>query len=73
MGLRQGRHIQVRHPKNSKEKKQASNLRSILRKKNCHVSARRFSIQFCVGTPEGHQKSIFNTSKVKKNKDTYGI
>jgi hypothetical protein len=25
-----------------------------------------------MGTPEGHQKSIFNTSKVKK-KDTYGI
>jgi hypothetical protein len=24
-------------------------------------------------TTEGHQKSIFNTSKVKKNKDTYGI
>jgi hypothetical protein len=23
--------------------------------------------------PEGHQKSIFNTPKVKKNKDTYGI
>jgi hypothetical protein len=26
-----------------------------------------------MGTPEGHQKSIFNTSKVKKNKDIYGI
>jgi hypothetical protein len=26
-----------------------------------------------MGTPEGHQKSIFNTPKVKKNKDTYGI
>jgi hypothetical protein len=26
-----------------------------------------------MGTPEGHQKSIFNTAKVKKNKDTYGI
>jgi hypothetical protein len=26
-----------------------------------------------MGTPEGHQKSKFNTSKVKKNKDTYGI
>jgi cellulose biosynthesis protein BcsQ len=24
-------------------------------------------------TPEGYQKCIFNTSKVKKNKDTYGI
>jgi hypothetical protein len=27
-----------------------------------------------MGHPEGHQKSIFNTPKVKKkNKDTYGI
>jgi hypothetical protein len=26
-----------------------------------------------MGTPEGHQKSIFNTQKVKKNKDTYGF
>jgi hypothetical protein len=24
-------------------------------------------------TPEGHQKIIFNTPKVKKNKDTYGF
>jgi hypothetical protein len=24
-------------------------------------------------TPQGHRKSIINTSKVKKNKDTYGI
>jgi hypothetical protein len=39
---------------------------SRIRKKNFHL-------QFCIGTPEGHQKSIFNTSKVKKNKDTYGI
>jgi hypothetical protein len=26
-----------------------------------------------MGTPEGHQKSIFKTSKVEKNKDTFGI
>jgi hypothetical protein len=26
-----------------------------------------------MGTPEGHQNSMLNTSKVKKNKDTYGI
>jgi hypothetical protein len=26
-----------------------------------------------MGTPEGHQKSIFNSPKMKKNKDTYGI
>jgi hypothetical protein len=32
-----------------------------------------FYLQFCMGTPEGHQKTIFNTPKVKKNKDTYGI
>jgi hypothetical protein len=24
-------------------------------------------------TPEGHQESIFNTPKVKRNKDTQGI
>jgi hypothetical protein len=34
----------------------------------CRVSARRLS---CMGTPKGHQKSIFNTPKVKK--DTYGF
>jgi transposase len=26
-----------------------------------------------MGISEGHQKSIYNTPKVKKNKDTYGI
>jgi hypothetical protein len=26
-----------------------------------------------MGTPEGHQKSIYNTPPVKKKKDTYGI
>jgi hypothetical protein len=26
-----------------------------------------------MGTPEGHQKIIFNTPKVKKYKETYGI
>jgi predicted HNH restriction endonuclease len=26
-----------------------------------------------MGFPEGHEKSIFNTSKVKKIKDTHGI
>jgi hypothetical protein len=33
----------------------------------CRVSA---LLQFCMGTPEGHQKRIFNTPKVEKNKDT---
>jgi hypothetical protein len=32
-----------------------------------------FYLQFCIGSPEGYQKSIFNTTKVKKNKDTYRI
>jgi hypothetical protein len=39
----------------------------------CRVSARRLSIYNLQGTPERHQKSIFNTPKVKKNKDTYGF
>jgi hypothetical protein len=40
----------------------------------CRVSARKLSIyNFARGLLEGHQKSIFNTPKVKKNKDTYGI
>jgi hypothetical protein len=39
----------------------------------CRVSAKTFYLQFCMGTPERHQKIIFNTPKVKKNKDTYGI
>jgi hypothetical protein len=32
------------------------------------IRKRTFYLQFCMGTPEGHQKSIFNTTKVKKNK-----
>jgi hypothetical protein len=27
-----------------------------------------FYLKFCMGTTEGHQKSIFNTPKVKKTK-----
>jgi hypothetical protein len=27
-----------------------------------------FYLQFCMETPEGHQKCIFDTSKVKKTK-----
>jgi hypothetical protein len=30
-------------------------------------------LQFCMGTPEGHQKSIFNNPKVKKTKIHNGI
>jgi hypothetical protein len=37
------------------------------------IRKKTFYLQFCMGTPEGHQKSIFNTSKAKKNIDTYGI
>jgi hypothetical protein len=34
-------------------------------KKNVsRVRKKTFYLQFCMGTPEGHQKSIFNTSKV---------
>jgi hypothetical protein len=36
------------------------------------IRKKTFYLQFCMGTPEGHQKSIFNTPKVKKYKDTYG-
>jgi hypothetical protein len=36
------------------------------------IRKKTFYLQFCIWAPEGHQKSIFNTPKVKKNKDTYG-
>jgi hypothetical protein len=38
------------------------------------IRKKTFYLQFCMGTPEAHQKSIFNTPKLKKkkNKDTYG-
>jgi hypothetical protein len=32
------------------------------------ILKKTFYLQFCMETPEGHQKSIFNTSKVKKTK-----
>jgi hypothetical protein len=34
------------------------------------IRKKTFYQQFCMGTIEGHHKSIFNTLKVKKNKDT---
>jgi uncharacterized protein (DUF849 family) len=34
------------------------------------IRKKTFYLQFCMGTPQGQQKSIFNTPKVKKNKDT---
>jgi hypothetical protein len=37
------------------------------------IRKKTFYLQFCMETPEDHQKSIFNTPKVKKNKDTYRI
>jgi hypothetical protein len=36
------------------------------------IREKTFYLQFCMGTPEGHQKSIFKTPKGKE-KDTYGI
>jgi hypothetical protein len=30
------------------------------------IRKKTFYLQFCMGTPEGYQKSIFNTLKVKK-------
>jgi hypothetical protein len=32
------------------------------------IRKKTFYLQFCMGTPEGHQKSIFKTPKVKKTK-----
>jgi hypothetical protein len=32
------------------------------------IRKKTFFLQFCVETPEGHQESMFNTSKVKKTK-----
>jgi hypothetical protein len=47
---------------------------SIFKEKNVsHTRKKTFYLQFCMGTPKSHQKSIFNTPKVKKNKDTHGI
>jgi hypothetical protein len=46
-------------------------LCTCLEKNVSRIRKKTFYLQFCMGTPEGHQKSIFNTSKVKKNKDTY--
>jgi hypothetical protein len=41
------------------------------KKKVSRIRKKTFYLQFCMETPEGHQKSLFNTSKVtKKNKDT---
>jgi hypothetical protein len=50
------------------------NKESNFEKKNVsRICKKTFYLQFCIDTPEGHQKIIFNTPKVKKNKDTYGI
>jgi hypothetical protein len=47
---------------------------SQIEKKNVsRIRKKTFYLQFCMEPPEGHQESIFNSSKVKKNKDTYGI
>jgi hypothetical protein len=60
----------------SKENKKLAILESwsILIEKNVlRIRNKTFYLQFCMETPEGHQKSIFNSSKEKKNKDTYGF
>jgi hypothetical protein len=37
------------------------------------IRKKTFYLLSSMGTPEGHQKSIFNNPKVNKNKDKYGI
>jgi predicted GH43/DUF377 family glycosyl hydrolase len=37
------------------------------------IRKKTFYLQFSMDTPEGHQKSIFNTSKVKKMEIHNGI
>jgi hypothetical protein len=49
-------------------------LQNIVKKNVSRIRKKIFYLQFCMGTPEAHHKSIFNTSKVKKkNKNTHGI
>jgi hypothetical protein len=36
------------------------------------IRKKTFYLQFCMGTPEGHQNSIFNSAKVKKTKKRMG-
>jgi hypothetical protein len=47
-----------KHQMNQSDQKYKKNV-SRIRKKT-------FYLQFCMRTPEGHQKSIFNTPKVKR-------
>jgi hypothetical protein len=35
------------------------------------ISKKTFYLKFCMGTPEGHQKSIFNTPKSEKKTKTH--
>jgi hypothetical protein len=42
--------------------------RMLIKKKGSRIRNQTFYLQFCMETPEGHQKSLFNTSKVKKIK-----
>jgi hypothetical protein len=39
-----------------------------MKKNVSRICKKTFYLQFCMGTPERHQKSIFDTSKVKKTK-----
>jgi hypothetical protein len=39
-----------------------------MKKNVSRIRKKTFYLQFCMGTPEDHQKSIFNTPKGKKTK-----
>jgi hypothetical protein len=56
------------------ERNRKTQIARLNSKKVSCIRKKTFYLQFCMGAPEGHQKSIFNTSKVKKkNKFKYGI
>jgi hypothetical protein len=49
-------------------------FKSRFKKKVSRIRKNTFYFQFCMETPEGLQKSIFSTSKMKKKtKNSYGI
>jgi hypothetical protein len=48
------------------EKRNENNWETKRKKNVSRIRKKTFYLQFCMGTPEGHQK-------VKKNKNTYGI
>jgi hypothetical protein len=44
------------------------NVRYHKKKNVSRIRMKTFYLQFCMGTRKGHQKSIFNTPKVKKQR-----